>query len=615
MDAARPKASAISVLGETIVSVGQDAAVLAEAGPSTVLVDLGGRTMMPGFVDSHSHMFAEPDKSAVQETLLRIGVTTTSEMYVDEARLQDLLDLEASGGLRLRLSAYMVYNTNCGDPLDEWWRSYPPTRTAGEFLRIGGIKIFSDGGSCHVPAVTFEYPGGNGQGDLFLTQEEMEAALRTVDAAGYQAAVHALGDRALDAVLGAFEAVFGGSNNRRHRIEHNAVIRPDQLSRYSLAQPVVTIFAPFPTCNKLGAPTTFKYIVPEANRSWEWPWRALIDANPGLHIAWHGDMPHVFPADAAYQLFALVTRAQVAVDGSICQPPDWIAQNAVSLEEALHLMTLGAAYALDRDQEVGSLEPGKYADLIILSDDPAAIPPLELRNLQVLLTMVGGRVEYCAEGMQALCPAQTAEPTLESPAGGGFRDEFDGQVPGEGWTWIRENPNLWSLSEQPGFLTLSTGNGSLLRAGGTAPILLRPAPSGDFEVQTRLQLSPSQNFQFAGILIYRDDDHFVALGRAYCGFIPPCVGDGAYLDNDEEVVAGEILTVAAAGLPSGEPIHLRLVRQGETYTGYWSSDGESWTEVGVTSASFTPQSIGLFAANSATGAASIPVGFDFIEIR
>ena len=613
MDETRPTASAIHIQGEQIASVGSDPAVLAEARPSTVVVDLDGRTLMPGFVDAHSHMFQDPDPAAAQDALVRTGVTTTAEMYVDPPLLQRLIALDAAGDLRLRLSAYLLYNANCGELLDEWWRDYPSTRIPGEMLRIGGVKIFTDGGSCNAPAVTFEYADGVGTGDLYFTQPQLEDALRAIDGAGYQAAVHAIGDRALDVVLGAFENLWRGANPRRHRIEHNAVLRPEQLARYSSAQPVATIFAPFATCHALGGETRFKYQVPDANRTWEWPWRDLIDANPGLHLAWHGDMP-IFTTDVFQHLYGFVTRNQVAEDGTICQAPDWLARNALSVDEALQLMTMGAAYALDRENEVGSLTAGKFADLIVLSGNPEAIPPVDLKDLKVLMTMVGGKVEYCAEGMQALCPAAPAAESTAEATSTAFRDDFDSAGLAEGWVWIREDPSAWSLTDRPGWLRLSTGNFSLLRASGDAPLLVHPAPDGDFEILTRLDFAPSANFQFAGLLVYQDDDHFVALGRAFCGVVPPCVGDGVYLDNDEAFLAGDATTIAQAGLPQGEPVWLRLVRQGTNYTGSWSSDGETWTPVGSTMANFIPTNVGLMASTSASGAASASAEFDFFEM-
>jgi predicted amidohydrolase YtcJ len=76
----------------------------------------------------------------------------------------------------------------------------------------------------------------------------------------------------------------------------------------------------------------------------------------------------------------------------------------VSVDEALRMMTLGGAFALSMEDHVGSLRPGKLADLVILSADPRAVELDEIRDLEVLMTMVGGRVEHCRAGHRALCP-------------------------------------------------------------------------------------------------------------------------------------------------------------------------------------------------------------------
>ncbi len=84
--------------------------------------------------------------------------------------------------------------------------------------------------------------------------------------------------------------------------------------------------------------------------------------------------------------------------------PDWLAAKAITVEEALRIMTINGAYALFMEEKIGSLKPGKYADLVILSENPLTIPPDSLIDLQVLLTMVGGNVEYCSPGYEDLCP-------------------------------------------------------------------------------------------------------------------------------------------------------------------------------------------------------------------
>jgi predicted amidohydrolase YtcJ len=380
------------------------------AGPETLLIDLGGRALMPGFVDAHSHILASPDHygtdlEGVQHLALMYGITTLADAGTTPDLLERLEGLKREGNLRVRTSVYMIYNTNCGDVVGDWYRERTPTRVPGEMLRIGGVKVFADGGSCNAPAVSFEYPNGVGQGDLYFTQEEMNRVVAGVHADGYQLAIHALGDRAVEQVQNAIAAALDGQpNTMRHRIEHNAVLRPDLMPRYSEIGIVPVIFGEYPICFESDARSHYKYVVPEEYQTWEWPWRELLDANPGLPVAWHGDDPPMPPLDPLTDLWGFVTRRSIAEDGSICDQPDWFEANAITAEEALRLMTMGSAYALFRDEEVGSLKPEKFADVIILSEDPLAVAPDAIRDIKVLMTMVGGSVEYCASGFETLCP-------------------------------------------------------------------------------------------------------------------------------------------------------------------------------------------------------------------
>ena len=89
---------------------------------------------------------------------------------------------------------------------------------------------------------------------------------------------------------------------------------------------------------------------------------------------------------------------------TVCEAPDWLAEEVITVEEALRLMAIEAAYALSMEEKVGSLKPGRFADLIVLSANPITIDPDSLKDLEVLVTMVGGRVEHWASGYEQLCP-------------------------------------------------------------------------------------------------------------------------------------------------------------------------------------------------------------------
>ena len=329
------------------------------------------------------------------------GITTLAEAYCDPNLLAEMQSLEQTGNLRVRTSLYLTHVDACGEVQGDWYKQHPPTQVWGEMLRIGGVKVFTDGGSCGAPAFSYEHPVF-GYGDLWFTQPELNAILADIQDAGYQAAIHALGDRAVEQVLDAIEFTLDGNpNTPRHRIEHNAVVRDDMLARYAQVDPVALIFGAYPACSPFVTPP------PPAYQGWEWRWPDLLVANPGGHFAWHSDRgAALFPLPPLMHLFSMVTPFEVEVDGvTVCDTPEWLDHKMLTVEQVLPMLTIEAAYALFRDQEVGSLRPGKLADLIILSGNPLAVEPSAIKDLEVTMTMVGGRLAYCASGHEASCPA------------------------------------------------------------------------------------------------------------------------------------------------------------------------------------------------------------------
>jgi predicted amidohydrolase YtcJ len=368
------------------------------------MFDLAGQTLMPGFVDTHTHWFQSvkrDDFEGGQEELLSQGITTSAELFVDEPLIHELRAFEDAGKLRMRISLYLVHIDNCGSLWGDWyWPDYPVSREDGALIQIPGIKMFNDGGSCNIPAKSFEYPGG-GYGDLYYQGEELAEFIIQIQERGYQVAIHGLGDRAIEEIMDAYEIVFaGGPNTYRHRIEHNTLVRDDMLYRYTDLDLVGNIFGYFVGClftDGKFAPS------PEEYQHWEWRWRSLLDTNPDVHFAWHSDAPLGRP-NTMENIHSFVTRLDYREDGSTCEPPAWAADDILTVEEVLPLMTIEAAYALLRDHEIGSLKTGKLADLIILSDNPLDVSTEKLREIPVLLTMVGGNVVYCMGGHGDVCP-------------------------------------------------------------------------------------------------------------------------------------------------------------------------------------------------------------------
>lgn len=433
MNRAQPTAQAIFVQGGKIEAVGGNADILALQEPDTETIDLGGLTLMPGFVDAHTHIFlgsslVNTDAAGAQILALGYGVTSVGELAGGEPHLLYLRDLGNTGQIRLRVSIYpSVYNEGCeGSVFDQdWYKAYPPGAEIAPNVRMGGIKLYTDGSGCVPPAVSFEYAGDAGHGTLFFeSPEKLAAVLKVYYDQGYQIAIHTIGDRAVEQVQQAIATFPPEARDFNHfRTEHNAVIRPDLMKAYTDLGIVGVLFGGYPTCFIANRTDEFIYATPDEYLHWEWPWKSLLEANPNGHFAYHSDAFGVTPLNPFEHLMAMTTRREFAEDGSICEPPPLLEQNKITIEQALELMTIGGAYALDQEDKVGSLEPGKFADLIVLSQNPLTTQPEDFKDIKVYLTLVGGKVEYCAVGSESLCPSTSplklgvapTQPAFSSP--------------------------------------------------------------------------------------------------------------------------------------------------------------------------------------------------------
>ncbi len=208
----------------------------------------------------------------------------------------------------------------------------------------------------------------------------------------------------------------------------------------------------------------------------------------------------------------------------------------------------------------------------------------------------------------SLPPSPTAEPPTPTPDPLIFRDDFEGSLD-PSWHWLREKPRYWSLTNNPGWLEIMARAGGL-PAGTMTNVLLRDAPQGNFELETRLNFTPRGNYQFAGLVIYDDAKNMITFGRAFCNN-PACAGDGFYLDNTVDGFLNPENFATSA--PAVDVVYLRLRRVGEALTGLASKDGITWTMIGTHRRESSPLFVGLV-SGQALGSVPKPAQFDYFII-
>ena len=327
-----------------------------------------------------------------EQVLFRMGVTGVHDF--DRRRcFVALQELHQAGTLRLRVLKSI--------PLDDLPHAVAlgiRTGFGDDTLRIGGVKMFADGALGPRTAAMLQPFEGEpeNRGMLMLDSEEVfEHGSQAVEN-GISLAVHAIGDRANHEVLDAFSqlrqfeknlpSVGGDGSDRRplrHRIEHVQLIHPDDAPRLA-ALGVIASMQP------IHAPSDMNM----ADKFWgeraalSYAWRTQLDH--GASLAFGSDAPVESP-NPFWGLYAAVTRR--GLDGSPGEQ-GWYPEQRLSLMEALHGFTIGAAYAAGTEDHQGRLLPGYLADLLVLPEDPFTCSPEALKDMRPTATMIGGRWVY-----------------------------------------------------------------------------------------------------------------------------------------------------------------------------------------------------------------------------
>ncbi|MBI5354055.1 MAG: amidohydrolase [Chloroflexi bacterium] len=274
-----------------------------------------------------------------------------------------------------------------GEKLDQAIALGLHTGYGDDYLRTGHVKFFSDGGQGARTAWMLENYEDTASAGMPLTpMDEILDAIQRAHASGLAVAVHAIGDRANRELITAFEQVLNSKDTvtpgAPHRIEHLQNIRPEdivRLGRLGVMASVQPIHVPddFPMIDKSVGPRA----------QWSYPFRDLLTA--GVSLAFGSDCPVADP-NPIWGIHAAVTRQMR--NGT--PAGGWYPDQRLSVAEAVWGFSMGTALVCGRGKELGSITPGKLADMVVLDRDIFAIDPVEIAQTQVAMTVFDGQVIF-----------------------------------------------------------------------------------------------------------------------------------------------------------------------------------------------------------------------------
>jgi predicted amidohydrolase YtcJ len=320
------------------------------------------------------------------------GWTGAGFMSVSAQDLQALDSLAAAGRFRLRADAYLDLAA-AGRVLKQG-----PYADATGRVRVMGIKVFMDGalGSRGAALLQPYADDPSSRGLIKLDHDQILPVMRQALKSGAQFATHAIGDRANRMILDwygeAMAAVPPSARARpspRWRVEHAQIVNPSDIDRFA----ALGVIASMQPSHAIGDFYFAPARLGEARLKGAYAWRSLLES--GAVVAAGTDAP-VEKGDPLIEFYAAVYRH--ALNGFAA--PDWHLEEAVSREQALRMLTWGPAYAAFHDKELGSLEPGKLADITVFSKDIMTVPPADILKAHAVMTMVGGEIVWQAKDAQ-----------------------------------------------------------------------------------------------------------------------------------------------------------------------------------------------------------------------
>lgn len=306
------------------------------------------------------------------QKMVKEGITTAHWIISSPREMHILQKLNECGMLPLRIYALISV-----EHLDNLIKLGLSTGFGDDKIKIGSVKILTDGSlGARTAALKQPYKDApDTEGMLLYSQKQIEKFVKKAHKANLQLAIHAIGDRTIEIVLKILERVLGKlpKENHRHRLEHVSVLNPRLIRKMKEIGVIASVQPHFVVSDvwvmdRLG----------KTRARWTYAFKSLV--KEGVVTMGGSDAP-VEPVNPILGIYAAVARKTFP-------------QEQLTIDEALRLYTLNAAYGSFEEDVKGSIEKGKLADLAVLSHDPYKVVPQQIQNIKVEMTIGGGNIVY-----------------------------------------------------------------------------------------------------------------------------------------------------------------------------------------------------------------------------
>lgn len=357
--------------------------------PTGILLENGIDLVAPGFLETGAGLFSyEETKAALKycaDRAVEFGLTSMIDILAGDAQVKAYQELEAEGKLPIRVNFYLGYQY-----LDSAVSIGLESGFGNHKVRFAGSKMIVDGSlSSHTAALRAPYVDmPSTSGVMRIPRDQIKAFALKATKSRIRIDIHALGDGAIETVVQIFKEVLKEcpTKDPRFKISHCIILGQDLIEDFKKLNIVANVQPVFLMKGQNWIP---KFVSPEREK-YAHAYKSLMDA--GVHMCSGTDAPIETPNP-----FMNVYASTVRKDPNGVPDGGWHPEQKIPIEEAIRMVTIEGAYSTGEEDVKGSIEVGKYADIVVVSDDPFKIAPEGIKNIKVLMTMVGGKEVYSRE--------------------------------------------------------------------------------------------------------------------------------------------------------------------------------------------------------------------------